>query len=359
MNSTVERLRFPALVSVGDRTIGTGSPCFVIAEAGVNHNGDLALAHRLIDVAADAGADAVKFQTFRTDRLVTASAPKAKYQQETTGAGEGQAEMLRRLELSPDSHAELQAHCADKGILFLSTPFDEESLDLLVELSVPAIKIGSGDLTNHLLLRRAARTGLPLLISTGMATLGEVDLAIRAVQAAGAGEVVLFHCVSSYPAAADDTNLRSMHTLAAAFGVPVGLSDHTVGIEVSLAAVALGAAVLEKHFTLDRALQGPDHRASLTPSELGALVRGVRLVEAALGSPVKEPMSSETDTRLIARRSLAMARDAHAGETITEAMLTALRPAGGICPSRLSLVLGRTLTRGMKASQVLEWTDLG
>ena len=343
---------------IAGRPVGAGHPCFVIAEAGVNHNGELSLAHRLVDVAADAGADAVKFQTFRTDRLVTISAPKAAYQKETTGAGEGQAEMLRRLELSPEAHVELQRHCADRGILFLSTPFDEESLDLLVRLAVPAIKVGSGEVTNYPFLRRIARAGLPVLLSTGMSTLAEVDDAVRVIRTAGARALALFHCVSSYPAPPEDTNLRAMATLTAAFGVPVGLSDHTQGADVSLGAVALGATLLEKHFTTDRSLPGPDHCASLEPAELAALVRGARAIEAALGHGRKEPVPSELDTRAVARRSLTLTVDSPEGTPLTADLLTALRPATGISPADDRLVVGRRLRRPVRAGELLAWDDL-
>ncbi|GMV41774.1 MAG: sialic acid synthase [Myxococcales bacterium] len=345
-------------VTLAGHPVGVGHPCFVIAEAGVNHDGDLQRAHALVDVAADAGADAVKFQTFRTDRLVTASAPKAAYQREATGAHESQAVMLRRLELSPEAHVELQRHCEDRGILFLSTPFDEESLELLVGLGVPAIKVGSGEVTNHPFLRRVARTGLPVLLSTGMSTLGEAEAAVQVIRGAGTTDLALFHCVSSYPAPPEETNLRAMETLAVAFGVPVGLSDHTQGTAVSLAAVALGASLLEKHFTLDRTLPGPDHRASLEPAELVALVQGARTIEVALGHGRKEPVPAELDTRLVARRSLVLAADASAGAEVTEAMLTALRPATGISPADERLVLGRRLRRAVRAGELLQWDHL-
>lgn len=345
-------------IQIGSRTVGGGAPCFVIAEAGVNHGGSIEQAHRLVDVAADAGADAVKFQTFRTERLVTRAAPKAAYQKETTGDGEGQWEMLSRLELSPAAHEELQRHCVDRDILFLSTPFDEESLALLDRLGVPAIKLGSGEVTNHLLLRAAARTGRPLLASTGMAWLGEVDAMVRCVRDAGCSSLALFHCVSGYPADPADTNLRAMDTLAAAFGVPVGLSDHTVGATIALAAVARGAALFEKHFTLDRTLPGPDHRASLEPGELADMIRGIRAVESALGTGLKAPTAAEQDTRAVARRSLAAAVALPSGTTLAEAHLTALRPASGIAPDLLDHVIGRRLRAPVAEGALLTWADL-
>jgi N-acetylneuraminate synthase len=263
-------------IQVGNKLIGPGQPVFVIAEAGVNHNGDLKLARALIDVAVEAGADAVKFQTFRAERLATPDAPKAEYQVQTTGNAESQFEMLRRLELSADAHRELQAYCHERGIIFLSTPFDEEAVDLLDESGVAAFKISSGDLTNSPLLEHVASKGKPVILSTGMSELSELIEAVSVLNTAGCENPVLLHCVSNYPADPAEVNLRAMQTMRSAFDVPVGFSDHTQGIDVALAAVALGACVIEKHFTLDRTMPGPDHRASLEPTELRELVRSIR-----------------------------------------------------------------------------------
>lgn len=345
-------------VSISGHLIGPGCPCFIIAEAGVNHNGDLALARWLVDVAAEAGADAVKFQTFRAERLVSPTAPKAEYQRQTTDADESQLEMLRRLELSPAAHRELAAYCQQRGLIFLSTPFDEESADLLDGLGVPAFKIGSGEITNHPFLEYVARKGKPLILSTGMSYLSEVDEAVWVIRHAGCEQLVLLHCVSSYPARPADANLRAMQTMAAAFGVPVGYSDHTPGLEVALAAVALGACVIEKHFTLDRNLPGPDHRASLEPHELRALIAGIRTVEQALGDGIKRPVPAEADTRAVARRSLAARVDIPAGTVVQPAMLTALRPSSGIHPSLLKHVVGRRTRRPLTAGQFIDWSDL-
>lgn len=345
-------------VTKGSLSIGPNFPCFIIAEAGVNHNGDLELARRLVDVAAEAGADAVKFQTFRADRLVSPTAPKAAYQRQTTGAGESQLDMLRRLELSPAAHRELNDYCRQRGLIFLSTPFDEESADLLEELDVPVFKIGSGEVTNHPFLDYVARKGRPIILSTGMSYLSEVDEAVRVLRGAGCEQLVLLHCVSSYPAAPADANLRAMKTMAVAFDLPVGYSDHTPGIEVALAAVALGACVIEKHFTLDRTLPGPDHRASLEPHELRALIAGVRTVEHALGDGIKGPLPAEADTRAVARRSLVARVEIPAGATVEAGMLTALRPAGGIPPSLVAQVIGRRTRRPLSAGQFLDWSDL-
>ncbi|MEA2031577.1 MAG: N-acetylneuraminate synthase, partial [candidate division Zixibacteria bacterium] len=249
---------------------------FIIAEAGVNHNGNLELAKQLVDIAAKAGADAVKFQTFKAEKVVTPDSPKADYQLQATEESESQYEMLRKLELSHEQHVELMSYCRKQKIIFMSTPFDRESADFLYELSVPVFKIGSGEITNLPFLEYVSGKGKPVILSTGMSYLSEVDEAVKVVRKAGCERFVLLHCVSNYPAAAQDVNLQAMHTMATAFQVPVGYSDHTLGIEVSMAAVALGACVIEKHFTIDRTLLGPDHQASLEPDELSAMVKGIR-----------------------------------------------------------------------------------
>jgi N-acetylneuraminate synthase len=323
--------------------IGDGCPTFIIAEAGVNHNGSLDLAQKLIDAAIECKADAVKFQTFNTDLLLAPSAPKAKYQIETTGDAESQYDMLRRLELSSEAHHALASYCKNKGILFLSTPFDEESADLLEELGVPAFKISSGDLTNLPFLTHVGRKNRPVILSTGMANLTEVAIAVDTLAEAGSRDVVLLHCVSNYPAEPSDINLLAMHTLSTAFKVPVGYSDHTTGIEIALAAVALGARVLEKHITLDRNLHGPDHKASIEPNELAALVRGIRQVEASLGDGIKRPAPSELSTRAIGRKSLVAARDIPAGTKLAPDMISIKRPGTGLPPATKQLLVGRTV----------------
>jgi N,N'-diacetyllegionaminate synthase len=345
-------------VTVDRRPIGPGHPVFVIAEAGVNHNGDLDLARRLVDVAAGAGADAVKFQTFAADRVAAREAPKADYQRQTTSADESQQEMLRRLELSAEAHRELQEHARRRGLTFLSTPFDEASADLLDSLGLPAIKIGAGEVTNLPFLQHVARKGRPIILSTGMSSLDEVGAAVGAVREAGNADLILLHCVSEYPARPGDANVRAMLTLAAAFGTPVGYSDHTPGLEVALAAVALGASVIEKHFTVDRALPGPDHRASLEPAQLGELVRAIRVVEQALGDGIKTPTAGELGNRVVARRSLAAAVDLPAGVALTREALCALRPATGISPAALATVIGRKLARARRAGELIAWSDL-
>jgi N-acetylneuraminate synthase len=319
----------------------------------VNHNGSAARAHQLVDAAADAGADAVKFQTFRADRLASATAPKAAYQAATTGTAQSQQDMLRALELAPELHAELQTHARARGLLFLSTPFDEDSADLLERLDVPAFKVPSGELTNLPFLAHLARKGKPLIVSTGMAGLGEVETAVQAIEAAGTPGLVLLHCVSSYPADPADSNLRVMATLAAAFGVPTGYSDHTLGTAVPLAAAALGACVIEKHFTLDRTLPGPDHQASAEPAELAALVAGVRTIESALGDGRKRPVAAEADTAAVARRSLVAATDIPAGATLTPDLIAFRRPGTGLPPALQRFLLGRRATGPIPAGTLL------
>ena len=330
---------------------------FVIAEAGVNHNGSIDLARRLVDVAADAGADAVKFQTFRADKLVTRRAEKAAYQVANTGPEGSQMEMLRQLELSVTEHQILVDHCRARGIRFMSTAFDMDSLAYLAALDMPAVKIPSGDITYGPMLLAAARLGKPLIVSTGMATLGDIEEALDVIafaltrkgvptgradlenarlgaarHAALARSVTLLHCVTQYPAPPESVNLRAMDTMAAAFGLPIGYSDHTLGTAVSIAAVARGATVIEKHFTLDRGLDGPDHKASLEPDELRGMVEAIRVVEQALGASLKGPGREEAQNRTVARRSVVAARPIAAGQTIVEADLTAKRPADGASP---------------------------
>lgn len=353
---------------------------FIIAEAGVNHNGSLDLAKQLVDAAAGAGADAVKFQTFRASTLVTADAQKAAYQKITSGADESQFEMLKRLELDANAHFQLVDHCKERGIQFLSTPFDLDSIDLLVStLDVPLLKISSGDLTNAPLLHKSARTAKPIILSTGMATLGDVEAALgvlahgyvcrdlkpgevafRAAFASSEGQhalrdnVTLLHCTTEYPAPFDAVNLKAMQTLSTAFGVHVGFSDHTVGITVPIAAVALGATVIEKHFTLDRNLPGPDHKASLEPDQLKAMVTAIRQVELSLGSGRKFPASCELGNLEVARKSLVAAGPIKLGELFTEQNLTIKRPAGGISPIRYWDQLGTAAKRDFAADEVIE-----
>jgi N,N'-diacetyllegionaminate synthase len=340
-------------IQIAGHKIGPGHPCFVIAEAGVNHNGSMDLARKLIDTAAEAGAHAVKFQTFSTEALVTESAPKADYQERILGKSESQFAMLKQLELDRDNHFALQSYAQERGLIFLSTPFDDGSVDLLVELDVPAFKVSSGDLTNLPLLEKMARTGRPMIVSTGMGTLAEVEEAVAAIRASGNPPLVLLQCVSRYPADPATTNLRAMATMEARFGVPVGYSDHTLGIEISLAAVALGACVVEKHLTLDCTLPGPDHQASLDPTGFVALMRGVHAVESSLGDGRKEPTTDEALTAAVARKSVVSACDIAAGESLTDAALTIKRPGNGFPPARRQSLIGRTARVAIPAGTVL------
>lgn len=328
----------------------------IIAEAGVNHNGDTALALALVDAAAAAGADVVKFQTFTADSLVTRSADKAEYQRRRGAAGETQHEMLSRLELSRSAHEAIIARCRDRGIQFLSTAFDVESVDLLRGLGVRLFKIPSGEITNLPYLRHIARTGGPVILSTGMATLDDVEAAIRALESAGTprDRLTVLQCTTQYPAPFEDVNLLAIPAMSRRFGVAAGFSDHTPGIEAAVAAVALGATVIEKHFTLDRTLPGPDHAASLEPAELAALVTAIRHIEAALGDGEKRPMPSELANRDVARKSLVAAAPIRAGELFSEANIAAKRPGTGISPMRLDDVVGRRAPRDFKIDEPIE-----
>ncbi|MBI3269702.1 MAG: N-acetylneuraminate synthase [Planctomycetes bacterium] len=330
--------------------MGNGRPCFIIAEAGVNHNGDVDLAERLVDAARDAGADAVKFQTWITERLVAPDARMAEYQRENLGgAYRTQFELLKELELGQEAFRRLREHADRQGILFFSTPDEEESADFLDGLGVPLFKLGSAEVTNLPFLRHVARKGKPILLSTGMATLVEVDAAVRAIEEAGHVPLVLLHCVSCYPTRPEDCNLRAMDTLASAFGRPVGFSDHTMGSEVAVAAVARGACVLEKHLTLDVSMPGPDHRASADPREFAAMVRAIRLVEAALGDGVKKPVAAELETRGVVRKAIVALRALQVGERIAEADVGLRRTSGGLDPSQMPLVVGRVVARAVPA----------
>ncbi|MBI2526476.1 MAG: N-acetylneuraminate synthase [Candidatus Rokubacteria bacterium] len=345
--------------AVAGRRIGPGAPVFVVAEAGVNHNGERALARRLVDAAAEAGADAVKFQTFSTEALVSRDAPKANYQREATGEAGSQGEMLARLELDAGAHREIRDRCAERGLVFFSTPFDAASADLLERLGVPCFKLGSGEITNLPFLRHVGAKGKPVIVSTGMSTLDEVAQAVAALREAGEAPLALLHCLSAYPAPAAEMNLRAMDTLSQRFGCPVGLSDHTSGIEIAVAAVARGAAIIEKHLTLDKGLPGPDHRASLDPGEFAALVRATRCVEAALGDGRKRPMPAEADTRRVARKSLVAARAITAGQRLAAADVAIKRPGTGISPADLPRALGRVVRRDVAPDEVIGWETLG
>lgn len=328
----------------------------IIAEAGVNHNGDLDMALRLIDAAAEAGADLVKFQTFSAQRLAVRDAKKAAYQQAQTGAGETQYEMLQRLELSPQNHQVLIDHCARRGIGFFSTGFDTQSVDLLVSLGQDMFKIPSGEITNLPYLRHIGGLRKNVILSTGMATLGEIEAALEVLEASGTprDQIVVLHCTTEYPAPFEEVNLRVMPALAQSLGVKVGYSDHTRGIEVAIAAVALGATIIEKHFTLDRTLPGPDHAASLEPGELAGMVAAIRNVEKALGDTVKRRTASEIGNVAVARKSIVAARPIRQGETYSADNLATKRPGTGISPMRWDEMLGRVAQRDYQADELIE-----
>jgi N,N'-diacetyllegionaminate synthase len=328
----------------------------IIAEAGVNHNGDLDMARQLIDVAASAGADLVKFQTFSADRLVTEHAKKADYQAHTTDAAESQHAMIRRLELTSGMHEALIAHCKVRGISFFSTGFDIESVDMLMQLGVDRLKVPSGELTNLPYLRHVGRIGKPVILSTGMATLGDTEAALAVLEDAGTprARITVLHCTTEYPTPMREVNLRAMSSLRDAFGVAVGYSDHTAGIEVAVAAVALGATVIEKHFTLDRSLPGPDHQASLEPAELAQMVNAIRNIEQAMGDGIKRPTPSELKNRPVARKSIVAACAIRAGERFTEGNLTVKRPGTGLSPMLWDDVLRYSATRDFAPNELIE-----
>ncbi|GAA4408776.1 N-acetylneuraminate synthase [Nibrella viscosa] len=338
------------------------SRTLIIAEAGVNHNGSTDLARQLIDIAADAGADIVKFQTFKAEKLVSSSARKADYQV-TNMPGEAdtsQFGMLKKLELSPEQHRELMAHCRTRNIRFLSTAFDLESLAFLAGLGLEVFKIPSGEITNLPYLRQIGRFGKQVIASTGMATMDDIEAMLAVLTSAGTPKenITVLHCNTDYPSPFQDVNLRAMQTIRDTFGVAVGYSDHTPGIEVPVAAVALGATVIEKHITLDRSLEGPDHLASLEPEELRHMVRAIRHIEVALGDGVKKPTPSEQKNMAVARKSIHLGQALPAGHVLTEADLVMKRPGSGISPMQMDRVIGRTLAVDAASDHLLTWEDL-
>ena len=328
----------------------------IIAEAGVNHNGDLGVAKQLIDAAAEAGADLVKFQTFSADKLATRSAKKADYQNVATGGGESQHEMLSRLELTESMHRELISHCNKRKIGFFSTGFDIDSVDLLVALGQGHFKVPSGEITNLPYLRHIGRLGRTVILSTGMAVIGEIEAAINVLEEAGTprSDLTVLHCTTEYPTPMQEVNLRAMQSIAVSFGVAVGYSDHTQGVEVAIAAVAMGAKVIEKHFTLSRDLPGPDHKASLEPKELKAMVVGIRNIEVAMGDGVKRLTLSEERNKPIARKSLVASHSIKAGDLFSEENMTVKRPGTGISPMLWDRVLGRQASRDFVADELIE-----
>lgn len=345
-------MRAPVSADIGGRRVGEGERVLVVAEIGVNHDGDVRVALELVDAAAEAGAEAVKLQAFHPPALAATRAPLAAYQRAGAGDARDQLEMLERLCLSERDFAEVAERCESHGMMFLATPFDLASAELLERVGTPAFKVGSGELTNLPFLAELAARGRALIVSTGMATLAEVAEAVAVVSAAGV-PLVLLHCVSSYPTPPEQANLRAIDTLRAAFQVPVGYSDHCLGLDASLAAVARDACLLERHVTLDRTRPGPDHAISLEPPELRELVARVRLTEALLGDGRKAPQPAERDARAVARRSIVASRALAAGETLTAEALAVKRPGGGLAPARLPGLIGARLLRGIAKDEQL------
>ncbi len=328
---------------------------FIIAEAGVNHNGSIELAKKLIDVASDAGVDAVKFQTFKSENLVSKNAVKAEYQKETTDASESQFDMLKKLELDVDTHHKLIAYCKNKNILFLSTPFDHDSIDMLNDLGLKIFKIPSGEITNLPYLRHIGSLNKEVILSTGMADMGEIEDALDVLIDAGTlkEKITVLHANTMYPTPMEDVNLRAMVTIGNTFDVAYGYSDHTLGIEVDIAAVAMGATCIEKHFTLDKTMEGPDHKASLEPDELSSMVKAIRNIEIALGSSVKKPSPSETPNIKIARKSIVASSSIKKGEVFTEDNLAVKRPSIGINPMRWDEIVGTVAIRDYSSDELI------
>jgi N,N'-diacetyllegionaminate synthase len=345
-------------IKIGNKMIGEGYPCFIIAEAGVNHNGSFELAKKLVDVAREAGVDAVKFQIFKSEKITTLNAEQAKYQKENTGKEESQLKMLKKLELSYDDFRKLKEYCDEKKIIFLSTPHScKEDVDLVAELCF-AIKVGSGDLTNLPILKYIAKKNLPIILSSGMAVMDEIKEAIETIKTEGNNKIILLHCTTNYPCPLEEVNLKVVDTLKEKFKLPTGYSDHTQGIMVSAMAVVRGACVIEKHFTLDKKMEGPDHKASLDPVELKEMVKLIREAEIILGDGIKEPRESETEVAKVARKSVVAGRIIQRGEKITEDMLAIKRPGTGILPKEINRVIGKEAKRDILADTLIKWEDL-
>lgn len=327
---------------------------FIIAEAGVNHNGNINIAKQLVDVAAEAGVDAIKFQTFVSENVVSINAPKAEYQSKNTETSETQLEMVKKLELSFEEFIELNEYCKSRQVEFLSTAFDLESIDFLKTMNMKYWKIPSGEINNLPFLIRVAQLRQPIILSTGMSTLEEVGIAIETLRKYGSNDIIVLHCTTEYPAPFEDVNLRAMKTIETEFGVPIGYSDHTLGIEVAIAAVALGATVIEKHFTLSRQMDGPDHKASIEPDELRAMVRAIRNVEISMGSGNKEPADSEKRNVAIARKSIVALCEIKEGDVFSEKNIAVKRPGGGLSPMSWFEVIGRRAPRDFEKDEMID-----
>lgn len=344
------------VIRVGSRRVGEKQQVFIVAEAGVNHNGSVRLAKKLIDAAKNAGADAVKFQMFSAEKLVTKTAAKAAYQKKVSG--KTQYEMLKKLELSKNDFRALKRYAEKLRIIFLASTFDEDAADFLDELGAPAFKIASGELTNLPFLEYVARKNKPIILSTGMSSLREVKEAVDTIKRSGNKKIILLHCVSSYPAKLEECNLRAIQIMKKSLGLPVGFSDHTLGIVASVAAAALGACLIEKHLTVDKNLPGPDHKASVDPAELRELVQYVRKVEKVLGSAEKKPAKSEIEIKLVARKSIVAGADIKSGTVITRAMLACKRPGNGLAPKFLEKVIGKTARADIKKDEKITWSKI-
>lgn len=348
----------PTHIIIQGRSIGAGSPAFVIAEIGVNHNGSRDLALKMVKAAKEAGADCVKLQTFKAERVVTHKAPKAKYQLSTTPQSESQFEMLKKLELSQGDYVEIKDLALSLGVIFLSTPYSPEDADFLEDLGVPAFKIASGQIVELSFLEHVAKKQKPIILSTGMATLAEVDEAVRTIRQIGNDQLILLQCTTNYPAKLETIHLRSMGTMQSAFGLPIGFSDHTETPVSAIAAVALGASVIEKHFTLDKSMPGPDQAASADPTEFREYVRSIRDVELALGSSVKGPSPVERENAVGMRRSIVARRRIEAGEELTADLLTFKRPGTGISPARLASILGWKVLAPIDPDELISWEKI-
>ncbi|MCT4619054.1 MAG: N-acetylneuraminate synthase [Marinisporobacter sp.] len=326
----------------------------IIAEAGVNHNGDLALAYKLIDKAIEAGVDAIKFQTFKSEKVISKFAEKADYQKENTKSSESQLEMVKKLEISYTDFENLKKYCDEKGIMFLSTPFDLESINFLNKMRLSILKVPSGEITNLPYLREVGKLKKKVILSTGMATLGEIENALEILRNNGTTDIIVLHCNTEYPTPMEDVNLKAMSTIKEAFKVEVGYSDHTTGIEIPIAAVAMGAKVIEKHFTLDKNMDGPDHKASLNPEELKEMVKAIRNIERALGNGIKLPSKSEYKNKKIARKSIVANSKIKKGEIFTEKNLTVKRPGNGISPMRWDEIIGKTANKNYTEDELIQ-----
>lgn len=345
-------------IKIDDIIISEDARCFIIAEAGVNHNGDITLARKMIDTAKKSGADAIKFQTYISEEVVTKKATKAPYQKRTTSVNETQYEMIKKLELSFEEFRNLSDYAKQRNLLFLSTPFDFKSVDFLIEIGVPAIKIPSGELNNLPFLKKIGKAKKPVILSTGMAYLGEIETALTTLKKEGTKEIALLHCVTSYPALPEQMNLRAIHTLKCAFNLPVGLSDHTTELSIPWAARGMGASIIEKHFTLDRQMPGPDHKASLDPQQLKDMIVGIRSIETAMGDGQKKPNPCEMQLRKIIRKSIVASMDIPKGDSIISEMLSIKRPGTGIEPKYIELIIGRRARRNILKDEIIGWDQV-